>query len=96
MNSSREMESALGGLVGNLYEFSQPIELRFNELIAGVRGDVAVKLYGDDLTAMTEAAGDVAGVLRDVDGAADVKVQQVTGFPTLDIAFDRPPSRGTG
>ncbi|MEL7731033.1 CusA/CzcA family heavy metal efflux RND transporter [Citromicrobium bathyomarinum] len=85
-----EMESALGGLVGNLYEFSQPIELRFNELIAGVRGDVAVKLYGDDLTALTEAAGDVAGVLRAVEGAADVKVQQVTGFPTLDIAFDRP------
>ncbi len=73
-----------------LYEFSQPIELRFNELIAGVRGDVAVKLYGDDLTALTEAAGDVAGVLRGVEGAADVKVQQVTGFPTLDIAFDRP------
>ncbi len=85
-----EMEEALGGLVGNLYEFSQPIELRFNELIAGVRGDVAVKLYGDDLTALTEAAGEVAGVLREVEGAADVKVQQVTGFPTLDIAFDRP------
>ncbi len=85
-----EMETALGGLIGNLYEFSQPIELRFNELIAGVRGDVAVKLYGDDLTALTEAAGDGAGVLRGVEGAADVKVQQVTGFPTLDIAFDRP------
>jgi len=85
-----EMETALGGLIGNLYEFSQPIELRFNELIAGVRGDVAVKLYGDDLSALTEAAGDVAGVLRGVEGAADVKVQQVTGFPTLDIAFDRP------
>ena len=85
-----EMETALGGLIGNLYEFSQPIELRFNELIAGVRGDVAVKLYGDDLTALTETAGEVAGVLRGVEGAADVKVQQVTGFPTLDIAFDRP------
>ena len=55
-----------------------------------MRGDVAVKLYGDDLTALTEAAGDVAGVLQGVEGAADVKVQQVTGFPTLDIAFDRP------
>jgi len=85
-----EMEEALGGLVGNLYEFSQPIELRFNELIAGVRGDVAVKLYGDDLTAMTSAANEVAAVLRGVEGAADVKVQQVSGFPTLDIAFDRP------
>ena len=85
-----QMEESLGGLVGNLYEFSQPIELRFNELIAGVRGDVAVKLYGDDLTALTRSAGEVAEVLRGVEGAADVKVQQVTGFPTLDIAFDRP------
>jgi heavy metal efflux system protein len=85
-----EMEEALGNLVGNLYEFSQPIELRFNELIAGVRGDVAVKLYGDDLTAMTATAIEVASVLRGVDGAADVKVQQVSGFPTLDIAFNRP------
>ncbi|WP_370221344.1 efflux RND transporter permease subunit [Qipengyuania sp.] len=85
-----QMEESLSGLVGNLYEFSQPIELRFNELIAGVRGDVAVKLYGDDLTALTRSAGEVAEVLRGVEGAADVKVQQVTGFPTLDIAFDRP------
>ncbi len=85
-----EMEEALGDLVGNLYEFSQPIELRFNELIAGVRGDVAVKLYGDDLAAMTTAANQVASVLGGIDGAADVKVQQVSGFPTLDIAFDRP------
>ena len=84
-----EMEESLNGLIGNLYEFSQPIELRFNELIAGIRGDVAVKLYGDDLTALTAAAGEVAGVLRGIEGAADVKVQQVTGFPTLDIAFDR-------
>jgi len=85
-----EMEQALGTLVGNLYEFSQPIELRFNELIAGVRGDVAIKLYGDDLSTMTAAANQVATVLRGIDGAADVKVQQVSGFPTLDIAFDRP------
>lgn len=85
-----EMGESLEGLVGNIYEFSQPIELRFNELIAGVRGDVAVKVYGDDLEAMTDAANEIAGVLRETEGAADVKVQQVTGFPTLDIAFDRP------
>lgn len=85
-----EMEADLGKLVGNLYEFSQPIELRFNELIAGVRGDVAVKIYGDDLTAMTASANEVARVLAEIDGAADVKVQQVSGFPTLDIVFDRP------
>ena len=83
------MEQGLGGVIGNLYEFSQPIELRFNELIAGIRGDVAVKIYGEDLGALTASAGRVAAVLRNVDGAADVKVQQVAGFPTLDIAFDR-------
>ncbi|ANU08698.1 efflux RND transporter permease subunit [Paraurantiacibacter namhicola] len=84
-----QMEEELGGLVGNLYEFSQPIQLRFNELIAGVRGDVAVKLYGDDLEALTASAGEVAQLLQSTPGSADVKVQQVTGFPTLDVDFDR-------
>ena len=84
-----EMEESLGDLVGNLYEFSQPIELRFNELIAGVRGDVAVKLYGDDLEQLAATAGEVTEVLNGIEGAADVRAQQVTGFPTLDIAFDR-------
>ena len=83
------MEEELNELIGNLYEFSQPIELRFNELIAGVRGDIAVKLYGDDLEALSASANDVANVLRQIDGAADVKVQQTTGFPTLDIRFNR-------
>jgi len=84
-----QMEESLGDLVGNLYEFSQPIELRFNELIAGVRGDVAVKLYGDDLEQLSAAAGEVVGALNGIEGAADVRAQQVTGFPTLDIQFDR-------
>nr|WP_298929612.1 CusA/CzcA family heavy metal efflux RND transporter [uncultured Erythrobacter sp.] len=83
------MESELNGLIGNLYEFSQPIELRFNELIAGVRGDIAVKLYGADIEALSASANDVANVLRGIDGAADVKVQQTSGFPTLDVRFDR-------
>ena len=85
-----ELEEALDGLIGNLYEFTQPIEMRFNELIAGSRSDLAVKIYGDDLTQLTGAADDVADTLREVEGAADVRMQQVTGFPTLDIAFDRP------
>ena len=85
-----EIEEEIGGLVGNLYEFTQPIEMRFNELIAGSRSDLAVKIYGNDLAQLTAAADDVADVLRQVEGAADVRVQQVTGFPTLDIAFDRP------
>lgn len=83
------MEARLQQLIGNNYEFSQPIQMRFNELIAGVRGDVAIKLYGDNLDDMSAAAGRIAAVLRTIDGAADVKVEQTAGFPTLDVAFDR-------
>src|SRR5690606_21512508 len=62
------MEERLELLIGNSYEFTQPIQMRFNELIAGVRGDVAIKLYGEDLTAMSEAAGRIAAVLQSIDG----------------------------
>lgn len=83
------MEARLTQLIGNNYEFSQPIQMRFNELIAGVRGDVAIKLYGDNLDTMSLAAGRIAAVLQSIPGAADVKVEQTGGFPTLDVAFDR-------
>lgn len=83
------IEARLSLLAGNNYEFSQPIQMRFNELIAGVRGDVAIKLYGDDLDQMSAAAGQIAAVLQTIDGAADVKVEQTGGFPTLDVSFDR-------
>jgi cobalt-zinc-cadmium resistance protein CzcA len=83
------MEARLTQLIGNNYEFSQPIQMRFNELIAGVRGDVAIKLYGDNLDTMSVAAGRIAAVLQSIPGAADVKVEQTGGFPTLDVTFDR-------
>ncbi|WP_439471874.1 efflux RND transporter permease subunit [Brevundimonas sp.] len=83
------MEEALSHLPGNAYEFTQPIQMRFNELIAGVRSDVAVKVYGDDFEAMTRTAEQVAGVLRGIDGAADVRVEQVSGQPTLTARVDR-------
>lgn len=83
------MEARLELLIGNSYEFTQPIQMRFNELIAGVRGDVAIKIYGDDLDAMSEAAGQIAAVLQSIEGAADVKAEQTGGFPTLDVRFDR-------
>ena len=83
------MEERLEGLTGNVFEFTQPIQMRFNELIAGVRGDVAIKIYGDDLDALAQAAGQAASVLQTVPGAADVKAEQTTGFPTLDITVDR-------
>ncbi len=85
----REMEEALRQLPGQSYEITQPIEMRFNELIAGVRSDVAVKVFGDELEVMRATAGRIASVLGSVRGAADVRVEQVTGLPTLTVDVDR-------
>lgn len=83
------VEARLATLIGNATEISQPIEMRFNELIAGVRGDIAVKLYGDDLEEMSETAARIAATLQKVPGTADLRVEQTAGFPTLDVKFDR-------
>jgi cobalt-zinc-cadmium resistance protein CzcA len=83
------MEADLNLLPGNVYEYTQPIEMRFNELIAGVRADVAVKVFGDDLDRLLQSAERVADVLRGLPGAADVKVEQVTGLPILTVDIDR-------
>ncbi|MEE3627582.1 CusA/CzcA family heavy metal efflux RND transporter [Nitrospirillum sp. BR 11752] len=83
------VETALGQLPGNAYEFTQPIQMRFNELISGVRSDVAVKLYGDDFDTLQASAARIAGVLQGTAGAADVRVDQAAGLPTLDIRVDR-------
>ena len=83
------MEKELNKFPGNAYEITQPIQMRFNELIAGVRGDVAVKVFGEDFNAMNATAEKIAGVLRRTPGAADVKVEQTTGLPMLDIRVNR-------
>ncbi len=83
------IEKKSGAQIGNKFEVSQPIQLRFNELIAGVRGDVAIKLYGDDLDKMSAAAARIVGVLQSIPGAADVKAEQTSGSPTLEVKFDR-------
>ena len=83
------IEAAAGGLPGNALEFTQPIQMRFNELLAGVRGDIAVKIFGDEYSPMLTVAGKVAGILRGIDGAADVKIEQAAGLPFLEIAVDR-------
>ncbi len=74
---------------GNNYEYMQPVEMRFNELIAGVRADVAVKVFGDDLEVMAETAKQIEKVLGTVPGAADVKTEQSTGLPVLSVDIDR-------
>ncbi|MGK3981623.1 CusA/CzcA family heavy metal efflux RND transporter [Sorangium sp. So ce136] len=84
------IEAVLREVPGQSYEFSQPIELRFNELISGVRSDVAVKIFGDDLDVMLREARRVGAVLARTPGSADVKVEQVTGLPVLTIDVDRP------
>jgi cobalt-zinc-cadmium resistance protein CzcA len=84
-----EIERSVAVLPGNAFEFTQPIQMRFNELIAGVRSDVAIKVFGDDLDSMLATANEIARVVRRVPGATDVKVEQVTGLPTLAIDIDR-------
>jgi cobalt-zinc-cadmium resistance protein CzcA len=84
------IEEAVKKVPGNNYEFTQPIQMRFNELISGVRSDVAVKLYGDDFAVMEKTAVSIMQVLQGIDGAADVKVEQTSGLPFLEIRLDRP------
>ncbi len=85
----RDIEAVVSQVPGNNYEFTQPIEMRFNELIAGVRSDLAVKVFGDDLDILLATSRDVARILGDVPGSADVKAEQVTGLPLLTIDIDR-------
>ena len=83
------MQAAVRQVPGNNYEFTQPIQMRFNELISGVRSDVAVKVFGDDMAVMNPTAEQIAKVLEGVPGAADVKVEQTTGLPMLTLNIDR-------
>jgi len=85
----KAMQEALEQIPGNNYEFTQPIQMRFNELISGVRSDVAVKVFGDDLEVLLKAGEEIAEVLEKIPGAADVKVEQITGLPMLTVKIDR-------
>ena len=80
-----KVSAAVRDLVGNKYEFSQPIKMRFQELIAGVRGDLAVKVFGENPGELRRTAEKIAAVMRGVPGAADVKVEQTTGMPELTV-----------
>ncbi len=84
-----DIERAADEIAGSSYEISQPIELRFNELISGVRSDVGVKIFGDDLDTLLRLANEVQGAVRKVRGVADLKVEQVTGLPVLTVRLDR-------
>lgn len=84
-----DVEKASEEIAGSAYELSQPIQLRFNELISGVRSDVGVKIFGDDLDTLVQIAGQVQGVLQAVPGSADVKTEQVQGLPVLTVKLNR-------
>lgn len=84
-----EMEAAVRTIPGNNYEFTQPVQMRMNELIAGVRAEVAIKIYGDDLNQLAEIGKRVEALAAEIDGAADVKLEQVTGLPLVTITPKR-------
>src|SRR6266516_2698790 len=85
----RQLDTEASKLLGNKIGFSQPIQMRFNELIAGVREDLAVKVFGDEFGPMLRVAGQIASILRGVEGATNVKIEQVMGLPFLEIKIDK-------
>ncbi|WP_010301425.1 efflux RND transporter permease subunit [Candidatus Odyssella thessalonicensis] len=85
----QKIEDAVQNVIGHNYEFTQPIQMRFNELIAGVRSDVAIKVSGDDFDTLNTYANQTAELLKAIPGAADVKVEQTTGLPMLEFKLNR-------
>ena len=83
------MEETIRKVPGNNYEFAQPIQMRFNELLSGVRSDVAIKVFGDDLDTLLSVGEQIEKILETVPGAADVRIEQITGLPVLSIQMDR-------
>jgi cobalt-zinc-cadmium resistance protein CzcA len=84
-----QLQAAAASVPGNNYEFTQPIQMRFNELISGVRSDVAIKIFGDDMAVLESTAQGMAKKLQGIAGAADVKVEETSGLPMLSVHIDR-------
>jgi cobalt-zinc-cadmium resistance protein CzcA len=84
-----ELNAAVQQIPGNNYEFTQPVQMRLNELIAGVRADVAIKLFGEDLDQLLESGGEIEKIVSAIPGAEDVKLEQVTGLPVLSVTPKR-------
>lgn len=86
---SEKMQQAMSRVPGVNFAFSQPIEMRFNELMTGVRSDVAIKIYGDDLDILFEQGNEAAGIIAGIEGATDINVEQITGLPQMVVEYDR-------
>jgi len=84
-----KLDAALQAAPGTNYTYTQPIQMRFNELIGGVRGDVAVKVYGDDFAALEKPVGEISKALKSIPGAADVKAEEVEGLPLMSVEPNR-------
>lgn len=84
-----KFKEALELIPGIEVEFTQPIEMRFNELITGVRADIAVKIFGEDLEILNKKANEIKGLIEDVEGAADIVIEKVVGLPQMNVKFDR-------
>ncbi|MGI4762225.1 MAG: CusA/CzcA family heavy metal efflux RND transporter [Janthinobacterium lividum] len=84
-----KMQAALAGIPGVTMEFQQPIQMRFNELISGVKSDVSIKIYGDDLAVLFEKASEAADLIRPLAGVGDLKVEQIAALPQMLVRYDR-------
>jgi len=91
-----QIEHYLKELPGNQYEFTQPIQMRFNELISGVRSDVGIKVFGDNMQQLLETAEKISRVVATIPGASDVKVEQVSGLPVMSVNLNRDVLSRTG
>lgn len=91
-----ELETSIRQLPGNNYEFTQPIEMRFNELISGVRADLGIKIFGDDLEQLLTSAQNILQIVQTIPGAADARFEQVTGLPMLSVVPNRTASARYG
>lgn len=85
----KEIKEEISKEIGNNYEFTQPIQMRFNELISGVRADVAVKLFGDDMDVLAKNAQSILSVIKKIPGAADARIEQTSGLPTITVEVNR-------
>lgn len=84
-----KFKEALSIIPGMEVEFTQPIEMRFNELITGVRADVAIKIFGEDLSILADKADEVKELIKDVEGASDIIIEKVEGLPQMSVSFNR-------
>ncbi|MGY2132850.1 CusA/CzcA family heavy metal efflux RND transporter [Hymenobacter sp. HD11105] len=84
-----KMQDALAGIPGITLEFQQPIQMRFNELISGVKSDISIKIYGDDLGVLYEKANQAAALIRPLAGVGDLKVEQIAALPQMRVTYDR-------